>query len=457
MRLFTITAVCASLFLPLTALAVPPREANKRPMGNTAQRPAANAQRPGAPGGTPSLSPAGRPGGKPNQPGGGNSGGTPNWMANSGGNKRPPSILPTTPNYLPSGRNPGGRNPGGNNPGGVVVNPGGRNPGTSRPPSSRYTPHDVNAYNRPANNRPDVVINRPDININRPTINRPQINSNNTVNNINTTVINNNIVNNNQNFGNQNFVNRPNNNYQNNYRPPRPYYSQLHYHWQPSSWSAAYRPAYYNYSYSSVSGTWLGVGGGGLAYVNPFYVRPAATTVVRYDYSQPIRVPEPNYQETQDDLIRSERAIRRFDDAREVFRRGEYGRAGELIDEAIELLPSDPTLHQFRSLILFARGRYQEAAATLYSVLAVSSGWDRDTLLKLYDTPERYLAQVADLERFAVANPTAIESRFLLAYHYLYKGDVPAAQRQLEIVRVAKPNDRVVETLLSALQGQTPG
>jgi Tfp pilus assembly protein PilF len=164
-----------------------------------------------------------------------------------------------------------------------------------------------------------------------------------------------------------------------------------------------------------------------------------------------MHVPDPGYQETQDDLVRSERAIRRFDDAREVFRRGEYGRANELIDEAIELLPNDPSLHQFRALVLAARQRFQESAAALYSVLAVSPGWDRETILKLYDKPETYVSQMDALERFATSHPEAIESRFLLAYHYLINGNSTGAKQQLEAVRIANPNDRVVQNLLSAL------
>jgi hypothetical protein len=346
-------------------------------------------------------------------------------------NWRQASILPESPNYRTK-------------PTGSVRPSSGtpvRNPGVYERPT-----------NRPTNNRPDVVINRPDININRPTVNRPVFD---TI--VSNTTINNTTINNNTRIINKHVVNRPvvnNNDQVNDYRPTRPYYPQLHYHWQPSSWSGGYRPAYYNYSYSTVSGGWLSLGGVTLAYVNPFYVRPATSVAVRYDYSQPIRVPDPNYRETRDDLIRSERAIRRFDDAREVFRRGEYGRANDLIDEAIELLPTDPTLHQFRALVLFARERYQEAAVPLYSVLAVSPGWDATTFAKLYDSPERYLAQVAELEKYAAAHPDALEPRFLLAYHDVVKGDLVGAERLLESVRAARPKDRVVPNLLAALRGQ---
>ena len=49
-------------------------------------------------------------------------------------------------------------------------------------------------------------------------------------------------------------------------------------------------------------------------------------------------------------------------------------------DEALAKLPNDTTLHEFRGLCLFALGRYDEAAATVYAVLSVGPGWDWTTL-----------------------------------------------------------------------------
>ena len=50
-------------------------------------------------------------------------------------------------------------------------------------------------------------------------------------------------------------------------------------------------------------------------------------------------------------------------------------------------MPNDPTLHEFRALVLFAQGQYDAAAATLYPVLNAGPGWDWTTLVGLY--PER--------------------------------------------------------------------
>jgi tetratricopeptide (TPR) repeat protein len=216
----------------------------------------------------------------------------------------------------------------------------------------------------------------------------------------------------------------------------------------------------------------MGTGAAQYSYVNPFYVAQAAISALQpaasnlaasnvsmqvYDYSQPIHVPQPDYKETNDDLVRSEQAIRRFDDARELFRRGEYGRANDAIDEAVKLLPSDPTLHQLRGLILFARQRYQESASAVYSVLAVSPGWTWDTVSSLYEDPKRYEEQLRDLEKYVTAKPDALDAQFLLAYHATILGDLPMAEAQFELVRAAKPEDKLVESLVAALREARQG
>ena len=115
-------------------------------------------------------------------------------------------------------------------------------------------------------------------------------------------------------------------------------------------------------------------------------------------------------------------------------------------------MPNDPTLHQFRALVLFARGKYQDAAAAAYSVLAVDSGWTRETLSKLYDDPAQYEAQFRALQRYAETNPRSIDARFLLGYHYLMLGEFDRALQNLEVVRAARPDDRVTINLITAIR-----
>src|SRR5262245_2176353 len=502
MRRFILSVSVAVWCVPGLVLAIPPREGSK-------QRPSQNQQRPAFNPGSPSLSPSRGPGG--GSPGGGGPGGSRSGSAgiNRGGpgaNRGGPGGNPAAINIGQSGGRPGGAGfDGGNRPNlasrpsgpsivaGKVDNipisgngpnlPGTQWPGARpgqrpdvtfhRPDGSGNRP-DVNvnrpdiAGTRPSLNRPNMggnrpVINRPDVTVNRPVINKPDVTVNRPVvvnrpiTNIDNTVVNRNTV------INQNTVNRQFNNNYGGYgtyaRSVPNYYSRLHYQWQPTTSWANYQPMSANYYANSTgySGNWMGSGVARYSFINPFYSAASAATVTNqvYDYSQPIQVPQANYQETNDDLVRSEQAIRRFDDARELFRRGEYGRANDAVDEAVKILPSDPTLHQLRGLILFARQRYSDAAAAIYSVLGVSPGWDWETVSKLYEDPKRYEEQLGELQAYATAHPEAIDAQFLLAYHATILGDAPVAEAQLELVQAAKPNDQLVNNLLAALQQGT--
>ena len=504
-----LTAVVSILCWSLVglALALPPRDASNRRPGqgqapgqgqrpSQGQRPGQSQragqgqragqsqrpnpmQRPGFNPGNPSpsfqkspgLTQGNRGGGQPSRPGAGNAnpgGGSGGFRPGTAGRPNGPNSRPGAPSLVAGNTNniPYASPP---------FRPGGAGSG-SRPAQrpdrpditfpNRGSGNPASGNNRPVinNNRPNVNINRPDINVNRPVVvNRPVTN---VVNNVtNQTVINQNIVNqrisNNRNYNINNF-----NNY--NTRTVPGYYSQLHQQWQPTTAWARYQPLYSNYYASNASYTsaWQGAGVARYAYVNPFLVSQAVVNAQPvtnisaqvYDYSQPIRMPASGHQETDDELVRSEQSIRRFDDARELFRRGAYGRASDAIDEAIKLLPSDPTLHQLRGLILFARGRYQEAAAAIYSVLAISPGWDWETVSKLYDEPQRYSEQLDELQKYVTAHPDATDAQFLLAYHATVIGDLPAAESQLALVHTAKPDDRLIENLLAGVRASAqPG
>jgi tetratricopeptide (TPR) repeat protein len=105
-------------------------------------------------------------------------------------------------------------------------------------------------------------------------------------------------------------------------------------------------------------------------------------------------------------------------------------------------------LHEFRGLVLFAKGDYQEAAATVHAVLAVGPGWDWTTLISLYRNPNVYTTQLRALEATVKKNPKEGAIRFLLAYHYLAEGYPDAAARILRRVVDLEPNDRVAKSLL---------
>jgi predicted Zn-dependent protease len=187
-------------------------------------------------------------------------------------------------------------------------------------------------------------------------------------------------------------------------------------------------------------------------YSNPFYNRPNAIAAPALDYSAPIHVPQADYRETTEDMVRSERAIRLFDEARASFRGGDFRRALDLTDRAIEFLPSDPALHQFRALVLFAAGNYPDASATIHSVLAIAPGWDRQTIEQLYDAPNRYATDVNKLAAYVNSRTGDTAGQFLLAYHLLALGETAAAGKVLVHVQSKHPNDQVTLNLLQSIR-----
>jgi len=197
-------------------------------------------------------------------------------------------------------------------------------------------------------------------------------------------------------------------------------------------------------------------------YSNPFYAAPAfvATTAVPagLDYSHEIEPPPADLEEYEgappDEA--TQQAIAHFDAARSAFKQGDYDVALKRVDEAIGLLPSDATLHEFRGLVLFAQGEFQQAAATIYAVLAVGPGWSWETLVGLYADTSTYTEQLRALEGYVRANPTDAAAMFLLAYHYITMGHLTEAVTMLERVSKKLPDDQLTDQLLTALRQDAP-
>jgi tetratricopeptide (TPR) repeat protein len=257
----------------------------------------------------------------------------------------------------------------------------------------------------------------------------------------------------------------------------RPWYNH-HYGWHSGYW---------NY-WRTLPAFWLAGGmaaaallspGDTYVYSNPYYEAPADTTVVvapALDYSSAIPVPtvgqaayayppppdqqlldsgeplpttEPPAPDNKDETVT--RANKEFDAARETFKSGDYAKAQKLTEKAIELLPSDATLHEFRALTLFAQGRYKEAAATLYAVLAAGPGWDWPTMRGLYPDEDTYTRQLRALEEQVRKAPDSAEDHFVLAYHYLVLGSKNEAVKQLKEVARIQPQDKLSDALVKAL------
>lgn len=201
---------------------------------------------------------------------------------------------------------------------------------------------------------------------------------------------------------------------------------------------------------------WLGWGYGSAAwdwgyqpYVNPYYVAPAVVVdqPVVYDYAQPISTEAPAPPDDQ-----ASQAGQAFDQARAAFMQGDYPTAAKLADQALALTPNDATLHEFRAIVQFAQGQFEQAAASLYAVLSVGPGWDWTTLIGLYPNVTVYTEQLRALEAYRDAHPDSAAPRFVLAYLYLTAGDKASAAKQLQRVVQLLPTDKLSAALLGKLQ-----
>jgi len=181
---------------------------------------------------------------------------------------------------------------------------------------------------------------------------------------------------------------------------------------------------------------------GYLPYSNPYY---RSNFGYAYDYSNPINIA---YGESQPGTP-SETDV--LDQAIASFQQGDYQSALNEVNQAITDNPNDPALHEFRSLVLFAMGNYQESAAVAHAVLALGPGWNWETMSALYPSVEVYTEQYRSLESFTKTHPEDAGARFLLAYHYLTGGHQDAAKRQFEAVVKLNSNDRVSQDLLKLM------
>jgi len=145
-----------------------------------------------------------------------------------------------------------------------------------------------------------------------------------------------------------------------------------------------------------------------------------------------------------------------FDKARAEFREENYEQALQSVDQAIKLMPKDATLHEFRSLVLFALGRYRESTAAIHAVLAVGPGWNWTTMSGLYESNDVYVKQLRKLEDHIRKQPRTADARFLLAYHYMTQGHIDSAKKQLQAVLQLEPKDSVAADLLRMVGGEVP-
>jgi tetratricopeptide (TPR) repeat protein len=367
---------------------------------------------------------------------------------------------------------------------------------------------DINSGNINRGNINSGNINRG--NINSGNINRGAVNNDSFVNrnfnggnatdrNFNNSNITNRNFNNdnfaNRNFNNNNFVNRSGNFSNNNINVNHggQYGGWYHGNWHPNAgWNGGgYRP--WGWGWGGGGFGW-GLGAGLLTagvvaavspwnwgyygYSNPYWGGDGGNAYI--NYSQPIVAAaplDPNPALLADDgsgpalgpgdiadaggapapATPQDQSMAIFDGARQQFTAGDYAGALAAVDNAIKLQPSDPVLHEFRALCLFAQGDYQQSAAATYAVLSGGPGWDWTTVSSLYPSIMVYTQQLRALEKYTQDHPDAADARFLLAYQYLLNGHNDAASAELKQVVALQPSDTLSAQLLKSISPAADG
>ncbi len=200
------------------------------------------------------------------------------------------------------------------------------------------------------------------------------------------------------------------------------------------------------------------------SYYNPY---PVSAGVVyhggSYDYRQPITRVAVNTAPTDDssveEITRKSESI--IAESQTAFKERNYLVALELADKAIAETPGDGALHEYRALILFALGKYGDAAGVLNPVLASGPGWDWSTMIALYDTQQTYTDQLQRLEAYTEEKPDSADTHFLLGYHYMVCGHLDLATPQFDLAVKLMPSDSVSKELAeltrsSAKPGEEP-
>jgi tetratricopeptide (TPR) repeat protein len=143
------------------------------------------------------------------------------------------------------------------------------------------------------------------------------------------------------------------------------------------------------------------------------------------------------------ELAASEKAEASMEIALAAFRKGDFSAALTAVDSAISEVPGDPAMHEFRALVFFAMGRFNDAAGVLNPILASGPGWDWTTMTGLFESQDDYVKLLRKLEEHHLANPDSAAANFLLGYHYLVLGHLEQALELFEHSAKLEPTDTV--------------
>ena len=182
------------------------------------------------------------------------------------------------------------------------------------------------------------------------------------------------------------------------------------------------------------------------SYRNPYPVQPV-TVVDRQvvTYQEPITVVAAKTAPKGDDETTriTQKSESLIAESQAAFMQGNYLVALESANTAIAEAPGDGALHEYRALILFALGKFSEAAGVLNPVLAGGPGWDWSTMISLYNSQETYMRQLEALKDYSKSKPDAADARFLLGYHHMVCGHLEEAAAEFEAAAKLQPADSV--------------
>lgn len=140
------------------------------------------------------------------------------------------------------------------------------------------------------------------------------------------------------------------------------------------------------------------------------------------------------------------------------FKQGDYDSSLKILNQALTQCPDDPTLHELRSLVFFAKGDYETASNSLHIALANGRKyWMWPEMIRLYPDVATYTKQLRTLEAYTKKHPADAGPRFVQAYHYIVAGYPEAGARELELVVRLQGDDRLaVEVLKTVAKPASP-
>lgn len=180
-------------------------------------------------------------------------------------------------------------------------------------------------------------------------------------------------------------------------------------------------------------------------YSNPYPAQPVpSSTGPSVTYNQPITVVAAQTAPPEDQAEKiTELSESYIAESQNAFKQRDYLKALDFANKAVGEAQGDGALHEYRALVLFALGKYSEAAGVLNPVLAGGPGWDWSTMAGLYDSQETYMNQFKGLQAYSQAKPAAADAHFLMGYHYMVCGHLENATAEFETAARLQPADTV--------------